>query len=96
VVALLKYSVLRLALFVAALGGLAWAGANLMIAVVGAALVSMMLSYLLLRGPRDQLARVVADRTERRLVAAEQRIGAQAAEDAAIEDAADEAGRTAP
>ena len=95
-VALLKYSVLRLALFVAVLGGLAWAGANLMIAVVGAALVSMMLSYVLLRGPRDQLARLVADRTEHRLVAAQRRVGAKAAEDAAIEDAADEAGRRAP
>ena len=64
--AVLRYTVLRLAIFVAVLGLLAYLRAGLLPAVVGAALGSMMLSYLLLRGPRTAVAQLIADRVQRR------------------------------
>jgi hypothetical protein len=63
----LKYTVLRLALFVLALGGLALLGAGPLLAVVGAAVISLLLSYLLLRGPREELSRAIAGRVQGRL-----------------------------
>lgn len=89
---LLKYTVFRFALFVAALALLAALGAGLIVAVVGAALISMLLSYLFLKRPREELARLIQERTERRLAGGE-KVGEQ---DASIEDAAVDAQRTAP
>jgi Protein of unknown function (DUF4229) len=87
-VPLLKYSVMRLALFVAVLGILAVLGAGPLLAVIGAALVSMLLSYVLLRGTRDELATTIADRVQRRT---EDRVAGVVDEDTAIEDAAADA-----
>jgi len=93
---LLKYTVMRLALFIVALWMFWFVTKSALIAVIGAGVVSFLLSYLLLRGPRDQLAKQVADRVERRRL----KDGASAdpdaaAEDAAAEDAAvDEAAKT--
>lgn len=56
----------RLALFVVSLALLAWAGAGQLWAIVGAAVISMLVSYVLLRGLRDQVALQVADRVARR------------------------------
>jgi len=66
VVPLLKYSVLRLVMFVAVLALLAVLRAGPMISIVGAAVVSMMLSYLFLRGPRQEAAATLAERVNRR------------------------------
>ena len=90
-VPLLKYTVLRLALFVGALFLLTLLGAGQLGALIGAAVISFLLSYILLRGPREQLAVQIAERVDRRH-------GPTDAEaDAALEDAADEARRaTAP
>lgn len=82
---LLKFTVLRLALFVAALAVLALMGAGGWLLLLLAAVVSLALSYVLLRGPRAELAAAIEQRTARRLSADEQ------AEDADV-DAADEDG----
>jgi Protein of unknown function (DUF4229) len=88
VVALMKYSVLRLALFVAILGLLGVLGAGPMIAIIGAALSSMMLSYIFLRGPRDEVTAEIAERVKQRSA----RRGPTATQlDEAIEDAAADA-----
>jgi hypothetical protein len=92
VVPLLKYTVLRLALFVASMWLLYLLGAGVLVAVIGAAVLSFLLSYVLLRGPRDQLAAVIARRAERRRL----RRPSAADQDAAVEDAADDARRTVP
>ena len=89
-VPLLKFTVLRLALFVAALAALAALGAGPLVAVIGAGVVSMLLSYLLLRGPREQLSQQIADYSERRLSRHQ-----PATEDSEAEDAADDAQRAA-
>ena len=65
--AVLRYTVLRIALFVAALAVLALLGASQLTALVGAAVVSLLLSYVLLRGPRDAAALAIAERTRARL-----------------------------
>jgi hypothetical protein len=62
---LVTYSLARLALFVATLGLLAWAGAGQIWAVVYAAVISMLLSYVLLRPLRDRAARQIAVRVQR-------------------------------
>jgi Protein of unknown function (DUF4229) len=84
VVALLKYSVLRLALFVGLLAVFAVLGAGKIVALIGAALVSMMLSYLFLRRPRDEVTAVLAERMEHR---AARRGPSASAQDEALEDA---------
>jgi Protein of unknown function (DUF4229) len=81
----LKYSTLRLALFLLALLGLYLAGARGLLLLVLAALVSLALSFVLLRGPRAEMAETVAERTRRRLERS------RTDPDAAAED--DEAGR---
>lgn len=87
----LKYTVLRLALFVAALAALAWLGAGPLVAVIGAGVISMLVSYLALRGPREDLSREVAEVIDRRLSRHEQ----EPSQDAEAEDAADDAQRAA-
>ena len=89
----LKYTLLRVALFAAVFGLLLLFRAGVVVAVIGAALVSMMLAYVLLRGPRDQVALRIEEHASHRIEAARQRAGARAAEDAALEDAADDAAR---
>lgn len=89
----LKYTVLRLALFVAVLALLTALRAGPLLAIVGAALVSMMLAYLFLRGPRDEVTARIAERMERRAG----RRGPSAADlDAAVEDAAVDAAEEPP
>lgn len=65
--ALLKYTVMRLVLLVVVLIVLDLImGPSLMWLILGAA-ISMALSYLLLRKPREQVSQAIVDRTERRL-----------------------------
>ncbi|MBI4941584.1 MAG: DUF4229 domain-containing protein [Actinobacteria bacterium] len=90
----LKFTVLRLALFLVALVTFSWLGAGTLLAVALAAVVSALLSYVLLRGPREELASTVHDRIQRRLEAGEARSSAgsrRRAEDDAVEDAAADA-----
>ena len=68
-----KYTLARLTLFVAVLALLSLAGAGRVTAVIGAAVISMLLSYLVLRGLRDQVAERVAGRVQRRLDRAAER-----------------------
>jgi hypothetical protein len=90
VLPLLKFTVMRLALFVAALGLLILLGASQLGALLGAAVISFLLSYVLLRRPRQQLAEQIAARVDRTHPGP----ATPAEEDAALEDAADEARRT--
>jgi membrane protein implicated in regulation of membrane protease activity len=83
VLPLLKYTVLRLALFIGAIWALTLLGASPLVALIGAAVVSFLLSYLLLRGPREQLAEQIAGRIERRRTRGPSAVD----QDAAIEDA---------
>jgi hypothetical protein len=53
---------MRLALFAVSLGLLYLAGVRGLLVIVLAALVSLMLSYLLLRRPREQLSQEIAGR----------------------------------
>jgi uncharacterized protein DUF4229 len=86
--ALIKYSVMRLALFVVSLIGLYALGVReSILLLVLAAGVSLALSYLLLTKQRDELTRAIQERTSRRLDDAQQRRGFGAA-DAEAEDTA--------
>lgn len=82
----LRYSVLRLLLFFGCLLVLWLVGVrNPVLLIVLTAVISLGLSYVLLRGPRDAMAQTLADRAARR-------IGQRQADvDAAAEDAEDEA-----
>jgi hypothetical protein len=82
----LRYSVLRLALFAAVLGVLWLVGARGILLVGLAAVVSFALSYLLLRRQRDAVAAAISSRVEARPHHA-------GGVDEAFEDAADEASR---
>jgi hypothetical protein len=84
VLPLLKYTVLRLGLFVLALVTLRVLGAGVLLAVVLAALASMLASYVLLRGPREELTAVIEQRVAGRL---RRRGQDDAAEDAAADSA---------
>lgn len=65
---LLKYSVMRLALFVAAIGLLYVIGIqDLLPNLVLAGVISLLLSYVLLRRPREELSQQIADRVSGRL-----------------------------
>jgi Protein of unknown function (DUF4229) len=87
---LLKFTVLRLALFVAALAALALLGARGWLLLLLAAVVSLALSYVLLRGPREELASSLAQRVGGGATPRSRRTGRRAAadRDAAVEDAA--------
>jgi hypothetical protein len=82
----LRYSLLRLALFAVVLGALWVLGARGILLVALTVVVSLALSYLLLRRQRDALAAAIAARVETR---PEHRGGV----DEAAEDAADDAQR---
>jgi C4-dicarboxylate-specific signal transduction histidine kinase len=64
---LAKYSLARLGLFVAVLAVLSLLGAGRITAVLGAAVISLLLSYVLLRGLRNAASQQIADRVQRRL-----------------------------
>lgn len=86
---LLTYSLLRLALFGAALGLLYVAGLRGWLLAVVAVVVALALSYLTLRKPRDAAAQWMATRAERRAAAREAapRVDADAAhEDAQLDE----------
>ena len=85
----MTYSLLRLALFVVCLLGLVLAGTGWLLGVVGAALLAALLSYALLRGPRDRAALWLQARSEAR--GDRPRLSRTATADAAEEDAAVEA-----
>ena len=85
--ALLRYTVLRLAVFVASLLLLALGGARGILLLVLATAVSAALSYLLLRGPRSALSAALEDRTRRRLEARAARPATGLRADEAAEDA---------
>lgn len=85
----MTYSLLRLALFVVCLVGLVLAGTGWLLGVVGAALLAALLSYALLRGPRDRAALWLQARSEAR--GDRPRLSRTATADAAEEDAAVEA-----
>jgi hypothetical protein len=92
--AFVRYTVLRLGLFVAALALFALLGARGLLLVVLAAFASLALSYVMLRGPRAELSQTISGRMEgpRRRGRVERRIAEDAeAEDAEAEDV--EAGR---
>lgn len=83
------YSLMRLALFVVCLYVFVLIGAGPALAVVLAAVVSMALSYVLLRRQRDAVAAQLAERIERRLASRKATgTGDEAHEDAAVDGAA--------
>jgi hypothetical protein len=89
VLPVLRYSLLRFALFIACLGILYLAGARGLLDLVLAAAVSLGLSYVLLAGPRRQMTELLAARAARRTPAAPRgRFARGIAQDAATEDAA--------
>ena len=94
----LRYTVLRLALFVASLGVLALVGARGLLLLVLAAGVSFALSYILLWRARNDVSRVISDRMAARLEGGSRSGFARRlredteVEDAAVDAAAGEAG----
>lgn len=84
VLAVVKYMVVRLVLFVAAVTLLGVLGAGRELALVGGVLISALLSYVLLRRMRDAATVALVDRVQARN---ERRRSARADEDALIEDA---------
>lgn len=89
--ALIKYTAMRVALFVAVLIvlGLIMGGSLLLIVV--AWVISVALSYLFLSKPRDEVSRALAARTEQRLKAKE--AGLDRPDDEVEDRLADEARR---
>lgn len=95
-VSFLKFTVLRLALFLVAVVTVYWLSGSVVAAVFLGAVISALLSYVLLRGPRDELAGALQTKVQQRLAAGEQRAGESAgarrrAQDDAIEDEAADA-----
>ena len=88
----LRYTALRLGVFALALVVLSWAGASSWLALVLAAVVSMLLSLVLLRRQREEMARDLQQRLDRRAAAAPKRtsFGSRADADNAAEDAEDD------
>ncbi|WP_448630285.1 DUF4229 domain-containing protein [Cellulomonas soli] len=95
-----RWSVIRLALFGACLAGLWWAGMQSWLAPVLAAFLAWGVSYVLLAGPRDAAARYLAERDAARRAEQQARgvqtlLPAHAQEDADLEDAAVDAAEAA-
>jgi predicted RND superfamily exporter protein len=86
----LKYTVMRLGLFVAVLALAYLLGARGLLAFALAVLVSAMLSFVLLRGQRDAVASQVSNGLQRRLSARP-----SPSQDELVEDAAVDAARAA-
>ena len=94
--AVLRYSLLRLGLFLLATA-LAWWALRSWLAPVVGAFAAWGLSYVLLPGPRDAAAAQIADRVEaRKARGAGVVLTGGAADDAQVEDEADEAARRTP
>ncbi|HEX5534184.1 MAG TPA: DUF4229 domain-containing protein [Actinomycetales bacterium] len=88
---LLKFSALRIALFVAALAVLYVIGARDWLLLFLAAFVSLALSYVLLRAPREELAASIEQRAQQRAANRERPRAPRksaAERDAEVEDAA--------
>jgi hypothetical protein len=83
--AFVRYTALRLGLFVAALALFGLLGARGLLLVALAAFASLALSYVMLRGPREELSRTISGRLEGPHPRG--RVGRRIAEDAAAEDA---------
>jgi hypothetical protein len=94
VLPVLKYTVLRLTLFVAALCGLLGIGASPLTSLVLGVLISAALSYLLLRRQRAEMTAALAERLERRRTTPRAPGRDEAAEDEKAEDAS--AGQSQP
>ncbi|GLY27599.1 DUF4229 domain-containing protein [Kineosporia sp. NBRC 101731] len=88
--ALIKYTVMRLAIFVVVLIVLDLFMDPSVVWIALGAGISLALSYLLLSRPREQLTEAIVERTEKRLNAKHEGL---ARSDAEIEDEADEAAR---
>lgn len=84
--ALLKYSVLRLALLAVVAVALYAAGLRDLPLIVAAPVLALMLSYVVLTGPRDAAAVELAERKARRSAGGE-RFSRGIEDDAAAEDA---------
>lgn len=84
--AVIRYSVYRMALFAVTVVVLYLLGADGLLLLALSLLISLGLAYVLLRGPREEVARVMAERAGRRLPPGPD-ADAQA-EDAAIDRAA--------
>lgn len=91
--ALIKYTAMRMALFVAVLIVLGLIMGPSVGMLLASALISLALSYLLLRGPRDQLTLAITQRTEQRLndKAAAREAGLERSDDDVEDDLADQA-----
>lgn len=89
------YSVLRLAIFGVLLLLLTWAGMRGWLLVLVAALLAFLVSYLVLRKPREAAATYLADRAAHRARTGE-RFAREIEDDAAIEDAAVDAAKRDP
>ena len=81
---MVKYMLVRLVLFVAAVTLLGVLGAGRELALVGGLLISALLSYVLMRRMRDAATVAVVDRVQAR---SERRRAARVVEDALVEDA---------
>ena len=81
---MVKYMLVRLVLFVAAVTLLGVLGAGRELALVGGLLISALLSYVLMRRLRDAATIAIVDRVQART---ERRRAARVDEDALIEDA---------
>ena len=92
---LLRYSLLRTMLLFGCLLVLYLLGARGVLLIALTMFSSIALSYFLLKGPREQLARQVADRVGRRLPERGDQLGRGNAfdEDANVEDREDDARR---
>lgn len=90
----LRYTLLRLALFVAVFAVLALAGARGALLLGLTVVISLALSYLLLRGQRDAVAAVIAERVGERATGPGPARQPAAGSDEAVEDAEDDARRS--
>lgn len=79
---------MRLGLFVAALLVFALLGAQGWLAILLAAVASLALSYVLLRGPREELSRAIAERADPSTPRRRGRMARRVEDDAAAEDRA--------
>ena len=92
---MVRYTLLRILIFFGVLA-LLWllglrSAADRLILVVGAALLSMAISYVVLRPFREDYSRQIAEKVETRRAAREPRVTEEEIEDAEIEDAEVEA-----
>lgn len=85
--AMIKYSLLRLALLAVAFTALWLVGARGLLWLIGGVLLAWALSYVVLRRSRDDAALWLADRSRRRAAGEEFGVPRGVAHDAEVEDA---------